>query len=216
MLNFLKKYNILEKFIINEKGFLLKNILVKEDMILASDEDYKTKEMFLEKINATKKGFLDTNYTIKISELTKIVPTESEFALQIFFTSNGKKEKTYLEFTNSQEYDEVKEFLLNKTSFTLKNEIKGSVMSWLKKGLYTLIAGIIFGVTYFMSKDIENGNSVAIGGGRRRGLKKLMLAVAESLGSFNVLILGIVVVVGLCFWTYKAYSNGKSKIDYYD
>jgi hypothetical protein len=204
----------LNKFIINEKATLIKNILIENNTILASDENYITKELFLEKMNCNKKSFLDTHLNLKTSDIIKFIPMESKCAIQVFFQMK-KTSKTYFEFNSLTEYTEVKEFLISKTNFTLKEKLQSSLTSWLKKAAYSLLSIIIFGIIYFMAKDIENGNNIDIGGGRRKGLKKLMLILAESLGSMNTLIVAVIVVSGLCFWTYKAYIKGKIAIESY-
>ncbi len=204
----------MDKFIINEKAFM-KNILIKGDVIYTSDENYETEEVFWEKVNNSKKSILDTYFKIQVNDIIKFIPTESEFAIQLFFNVKNKKEKTYFQFKSKEEFLQFKEYLINKTSFTLKNEIQNSFAAWGKKGLYTILATIIVAITYFMAKDIEKGHFVSTSGGSRRGLKKLMKTMAESLGSTNTLIIGIVVVAGFSFWTYRSYKEGKKSIELY-
>ncbi len=204
----------MEKFIINEKALLIKNILIKENIILATDENYKTKESFLSNINGEKKSFLNTHLKIKTSDIIKFKPFENENGIQIFFETK-KKEKTYFEFNSSEEYSEFKEFLIKETNLKLKKEEKGNFKSWIKKGVYSLFALIATGVIFHWAKKLETGDGIDIGYGRRQGIKKILLYLAETLGSTNALIVGIIITAGLCFWTYKSYLNGKETIEIY-
>ena len=204
----------MNKFIINDKALVVKNVLIEDNIILASDENYKTKEVFLEKVNSSKKSILDTHIKINTSDLIKIIHTKTDCAIQLFFKTNNKTSKTYIELNSEEEYSEVLEYLISKTDFELKEEFKSSFSSWFKKAAYSLISLIIFCITYFMAKDLENGSSVDISGGKK-GLKRMMLFIAETLGSLNTLIIGIIVVSGFCFWTYKAYVKGKTTVEIY-
>ncbi len=206
----------MEQFIVNKNALLIKNILVKDSIIFATDEDYGTKEVLLEKISNSKKSVLDTHYKISTTQIFKFVPTESELAIQLFFTQSGKTQKTFFEFTTQEEFSQFKEYLIQETNFTMKKELQGSFASWAKKGAYTVLSTIIVGIIYFMARDIEKGNTVTISGGRRRGLKQLMKVVAESLGTTYTLILGMIFISLCLFWTYKAYINGKKTIEFYN
>lgn len=206
----------MEQFIVNKNALLIKNILVKDSIIFASDEDYGTKEVLLEKISNSKKSVLDTHYKISTTQISKFIPTESELAIQVFFTQNGKTQKAFFEFTTQEEFNQFKEYLIQETKFTMKNELQSSFASWAKKGAYTLLSTIIVGIIYFMARDIEKGSTVTISSGRRKGLKQLMKTVAESLGTTYTLILGIVFISLCLFWTYKAYVKGKKTIELYD
>ena len=96
----------MDKFIINPKG-LIKNILITDDLIRITDEDYKTKEAFLEKLNNGKKEVLDTIHQIEYGAILKIVPYTEDNAFQLFFKENNKNEKTYLEFETQEELNEI-------------------------------------------------------------------------------------------------------------
>lgn len=203
----------MDKYIVNTKA-LMKNALITDSCIKISDENYETKEFFIEKINETKKGLLDTRFSIMYSSIIKMIPFENELGLQLFFIENRKQQKTYLELTSKEEFDEIQDFILSKRTLYKKEEAIGGIKGWVKQALYTLVAVIIGGVTYSMAKSLEGGNSVEISGGRR-GVKKILLYVAESLGSVNVLILSVIIIIGFSYWTYSVSKSSKKIITIY-
>ncbi len=204
----------MNKYIINQKA-LMKNVLITNKCIKISDEDYKTKEFFLEKMNQKEKRLLDTRFSILYSSITKMIPFENDLGLQLFFIENEKQKKTYLELTSIDEYSEVQDFILSKTNLFKKEKTVRGIKSWIKQASYTLLAMIIGGITYFMAKSLEEGNTVNISGGRRRGVKKILLYIAENLGSINVLILFFIITIGLSYWTYSVSKNSKKIITIY-
>jgi len=205
----------MEKFIINTKATLIKNILIADDSLKLSDEDYKTKDGFLEKINAEKKGFLDTQHVIAYSKITKIVPFEDENGIQLFFVEKEKDEKTYLELNSIEEYTEILQFITAKANHLLLQTIQSRpVSSWIKQASYTLVSIVFTLAITFTANDIESGKHVTISG-RRRGLKRIMLAIAENLGTLNTILLGAAITLGLAFWTYKKYKTGQGAINAY-
>ncbi|TSE04325.1 hypothetical protein [Aquimarina algiphila] len=193
----------------------MKNVLITNKCIKISDEDYKTKEFFLEKMNQKEKRLLDTRFSILYSSITKMIPFENDLGLQLFFIENEKQKKTYLELTSIDEYSEVQDFILSKTNLFKKEKTVRGIKSWIKQASYTLLAMIIGGITYFMAKSLEEGNTVNISGGRRRGVKKILLYIAENLGSINVLILFFIITIGLSYWTYSVSKNSKKIITIY-
>ena len=205
----------MEKFIINTKATLIKNILITDDSLKLSDEDYKTKDAFLEKINAEKKGFLDTQHVIAYSKITKIVPFENENGIQLFFVEKEKKEKTYLELNSIEEYTETLQYIIAKTHHLSLQTIQSkSISTWIKQATYTLVSLFFTLAIAMTAKDNEAGKRVTISG-RRRGLKRIMLAIAENLGTLNTILLGTAITLGLAFWTYKKFKKGQTAINAY-
>lgn len=205
----------MEKFIINTNAALLKNILVSDTFIKVSDENYKTKSIFLEKLNAPKKGILDTNHHIDFDNITKIIPFESENGLQLFFTENNKKEKIFIQLNTPEEYDELNTFILSKTINLQKQVVKNkTVASWIKQAIYTLISIAFTFAVYFNAKQIEAGEWVSVNGGKR-GLKKILISIAEILGTTNSILLGTIITLSFAFWTYKNYTKGQGEITIY-
>ncbi|SNR17016.1 hypothetical protein [Tenacibaculum jejuense] len=203
----------MHKFIVNQEA-LMKNVFIKDDTILASDENYENEETFLDKVNTQKKSFLDTHIHIKIKEITKFILEEKELAIQLFFKKGNKNSKTYFQFNDISEYTAVKEYFLYTTNFSLKKESSNSFSSWIKQALYTIIAFIMTIITFNMARSIESGDTVSISGGKR-GLKRLMLLLAESLGTTNTIVVGSLVVMAFLYWTYTSYKKGKKEIEFY-
>lgn len=203
----------MDKFIINEKATLLKNVLIDSDSIRATDENYISKDAFLEKIKSPKK-ILDTRYTIAYNEIVKFIPEKSELAIQLFFKDKEKTKKTYFEFISLDEYTEINKYLQNKTNFTAQKETKSSYSSWIKPALYTFLVLIFSVITYFMALDIEKGNTITASGSRR-GLKKIFIMAAENLGNKGILIVGLVLFTGFLYYTYLSYQKGKKEITVY-
>ncbi|WP_299781217.1 hypothetical protein [uncultured Formosa sp.] len=205
----------MEKFIINTEATFIKNILLTNDVLNISDGDYKTKNAFLEKMNAEKKGILDTQHTIAYSKITKIVPFENENGIQLFFVEKKKKEKTYLELNSIEEYTEVLQYITHKTNHLSLQSIQNKpISSWIKQAGYTLVSLIFTLAITFTAVAIEAGKNVTITGGKR-GLKRIMLSIAETLGTLNSVIVGTLITLGFAFWTYKKYINGQVSIKAY-
>lgn len=203
----------MEKFIINEKGNVIKNTLLTSNKILVSDENYTTKEVFLEKLN-TKKGFLDTHHKIMYKDIEKIIPFKEEFAIQLFFKEAGKNEKTYLELNSADEFLEIKNYLLETTNLSLQKEVQRSFRTWIKSAIYTFMASVITVMTYTSAKSLESGEQITVSGGKR-GIKRLIILVAETLGSTNSLIIGIIIVGVFAYLTYNSFKKGGTEIEVY-
>lgn len=205
----------MEKFIINTEALFIKNILISDEYVKISDENYNTKDVFLEKINADKKGVLDTRYIISFSKITKIVPFETEKGIQLFFVEKEKKEKTYLEFNSLEEYTEVLGNITDKANHLVLQTIPNkSISNWIKQAGYTLISLMFTLAIVFRAKDLEAGNTVTISGGKR-GLKRIMLFIAETLGTFNSMLICTIVTLCFLYWTYKKYSKGDGFVNVY-
>ncbi len=196
----------MDKFITNPKA-LIKNILITDNDIRITDEDYKTKEAFLKKIENGKKGILDTIHQIDYTTIIKIVPFVKETSFQIFFTENDKNKKTYLQFNSQEEFIEVLNFTVDKTHFR-KSLVKiKSFDSYKTQLIATGMSILLFGLIFIDAQHVEKGEVVDITG-RRSGVKKILLSVAETLGTTNTIILGATITVALAIWTVMAYRKG--------
>ena len=205
----------MEKFIINTEATYLKNILIIDQNLKVSDEDYKTKDAFLEKLNAPKKGVLDTQHVIDYSKITKIRPFEEENGIQLFFVEKEKKEKTYVVLNSLEEYNEMLQFITYKTNhLSLETTENIPTASWIKQAGYTLIALALTAAAVFTANDIGNNKTIEITGGKR-GIKRIMVSIAETLGTLNSILIGSVIIIGLAFWTYKNYKKGSESITFY-
>lgn len=194
----------MEKFY-KEPNAFLKNIYINDNSIMASDEDYADLNSFLEKLNAPKKAVLDTHEKIEYAQIVKLVLHEEENGIQIFYTANGKEERTYITFTERTDSDEVLQLILSKnTRLTGLKETKGSKVDIVKPLLLTIaVASISFALTV-TAAGIEAGETIRISGGKR-GLKMILVNIAETLGFWGCLALSVVVTGYFGFRVYKAY-----------
>ena len=73
--------------------------------------------------------------------------------------------------------------------------------------------GLLTFALYDSALKIEAGENVTVSGvsGSRRGLKRILISISESLGATNSLIVGSVITLIFIFFAFKAYN--KSTID---
>ncbi|WP_077398510.1 hypothetical protein [Cellulophaga omnivescoria] len=199
----------MQQFIINTKATYIKNILLTDAKVRLSDEDYKTLEAFNTELDSDKKGLLNTQHTFNYTAIQKIVPFKEDLGFQVFFTEKGKNEKTYLDFSSEEQYQSVLNTLVSKTSFS-KNKIQKKTKTWIKPALYSLVAALLTFALYDSALKIEAGENVTVSGSRR-GLKRILISISESLGATNSLIVGSVITLIFIFFAFKAYN--KSTID---
>ncbi len=200
--------NFTEKFY-KEDGFL-KNIYITQEEVMGSDEDYGDLNAFLSKINAEKKGMLDTHIKVKYEQMFKYILFEEENGIQLFFKQNGKDDKTYLQFGDKNDYNETVNLLKVKCSrLQPKEESSGSVMTIVKPLLYTFVVLMFSFMLVFTASEIEAGETVRASGGRR-GLKTLFIYLAGVLGFWGSLVVGVAFTLGFIFYTYKVYKNSKT------
>jgi hypothetical protein len=197
----------MNKFIINEDA-IMKNVLISDVDIKLTDENYGSLEAFTDKLNNGTKGKFDTEYQIAYEEFDKIILDEPDMGIQIFFSQNGKSEKTYIEAISLEEYQELKDFVIKQADFSKTEEQVSSFMAWAKSGLYALAAAAFGIATYLMAVSLEEGDEITVSG-RRKGFKQIMLWLAETLGSTGILILAILISAGFFFRALQAYKRSK-------
>ena len=198
----------MDKFIINPT-LLIKNILITDNSIRITDEDYKTKDNFLEKLKTAKKGILDTIHQIEYEKIIKVVPFTKDNAIQIFFHEMDKNKKTCLKFNTLEEFNEVFNFIVTKTHLR-KGLVKiKSFESYKTQLIATAMSILLFVLIYIDAEHLEKGEIVRISGGKR-GVKKLLLTVAETFGTTNTIILGAIITTTLAIWTIMAYRKGNT------
>jgi len=204
----------MDKFITNPTA-LIKTILITDNYIRITDEDYKTKNAFLEKFKTTKKGILDTIHQIEYGNILKVAPFTKDNAIQIFFHENDKNKKTYLKFNTLEEFDEVLNFIITKNHFR-KDLVKiKSFESYKTQLIATSMSILLFVLIYIDAQHVEKGEVVKISGSRR-GVKKLLLTVAETLGTTNTIALGATITTILAVWTILAYKKGNTTKEIYN
>ncbi|WBU89570.1 hypothetical protein [Cellulophaga omnivescoria] len=199
----------MQQFIINTKATYIKNILLTDAKVRLSDEDYKTLEAFNTELDSDKKGLLNTQHTFNYTAIQKIVPFKEDLGFQVFFTEKGKNEKAYLDFSSEEQYQSVLNTLVSKTSFS-KNKVQKKTKTWIKPALYSLVAALLTFALYDSALKIEAGENVTVSGSRR-GLKRILISISESLGATNSLIVGSVITLIFIFFAFKAYN--KSTVD---
>ena len=200
--------NFTEKFY-KEKEMFMKNILVTDDKIMSSDEDYDNKDTFLSKLLSNDKSMLDTHIIFEYSQISKFVLFEDENGIQIFFKNKNKEEKTYLQFEQATDYQEVLEMVKNKCPHLQPSEErKGNIFSLIKPLLYTVMALAFACSIVLMAVELENKGVIVVSG-RRSGLKYLFANMANFLGIYGSVIAGILIVAGFVIYTYRVYKKSK-------
>ncbi len=201
----------MNKFIITDKKeVFFKNILIDSERIMASDENYGSESAFREKMASGNVGKLDTVINVRYSEIDKVIPFDDQNILQIFYGN----EKSGFDLGNSVDYKEVRDFILSQKNFSPSTEKVGNAGAIVKPALYTLAVAIFSAVLINMANEIENGNTV-VASGSKRGFKKLLILIAETLGFYGCLALGIVATVGFVVYTIKQIKNSKTEVTVY-
>ncbi len=201
--------NFTEKFY-KEENLLMKNILVTDEKIMSSDENYNDKETFLSKVLSKEKSMLDTHIVFEYSQITKFIPFEEENGIRIFFKNNDKEEKTYLQFDKAADYQDVLDIIKHKCPrFQLTEEQKGSISAIIRPLLYTVAAAALSCGLLGMAIDLNEKGFVVISGGRR-GLKHLFASVADFLGIYGSATVGVLLVTGFIIYTVKVYKKSKT------
>lgn len=194
---------------------LMKNIYIAENEIMASDEDYGDQTTFLEKINASKKGILDTHVKFEYNKIQKIVPFAEEKGIQLFFNNGKRVERTYLVFDKLEDYKEVLQYILGKRSdLRPQKEISNSKLAIVKSVLYTIIATVMSAVLVFTAYGLEQGETIRASGSKR-GLKTLLISLAETLGIVGSAIAAFVVVVAFVYYTFNSYKKSSKELEVY-
>ncbi len=199
----------MDKFYIEES--FLKNIYVTDAGIMGSDENYETLENFLKKIKNGEKGKLDTHVDILFADIVKIIPYREEYGIQVFYKENKKETKTYFQFGKHADFEEVLQFILSKNSRLKPSVIQtSSFRAIVYPIIYTFFALAITIAVVENAIELENGGSVVVSGGKK-GLKNILLTVAETLGVWGSVIAGGLLTLGLALYTFKVYKDSKTE-----
>ena len=193
---------------------IFKNIYITDSQVWMSDDDYKTLEAFLEKMNVEKVSKLDTHLKLSYSQFQKLVLFPEENGIQVFYNEAGKQDRTYLQFDQVEEYNEVLNYIVSKCNLQAQKETQGSLLSLARPSLYSL-AAVAFSFALVMSaQEMEAGGTV-VAGGSRKGFKTLLINVAEILGFWGSVAVLVAVLAGCTFYLIKAYKNTKTERDIY-
>ncbi|MDR2919627.1 MAG: hypothetical protein LBV72_09735 [Tannerella sp.] len=203
----------MEKFY-QEEG-ILKNIYITETHVMASDEDYGSVGTFLSKVNQEKKGLLDTIHKYEYSQIERVNVIRENNVIQIYFNENGKTELSAFIFAEQKDFEDVLNFILSKCP-KLRHTIEHvkTKSAIVKPVLYTFSAAALTVALVLIANDIEAGETVRVSGSKR-GLKTIFLGIAETLGVWGCLVLGIVVTCGFVYYTYKTYQDSEFEREVY-
>ena len=197
-----------------EKG-ILENIYLTETHVMASDKDYGSVDAFLSKVNQEKKGLLDTIHKYEYTQIERINVIRENNVIQIYFNENGKTDLSAIIFAEQKDFEEALNFILSKCPklrHTIEHVKTKSAM--VKPALYTLAAAAFSFDLVIMANGIEAGETIRISG-NKRGLKTIFVGIAETLGFWGCLVLGIAVTGGFIYYTYKTYQNSEFEREVY-
>lgn len=204
----------MEKYYRTKEG-ILKNLYITETHAIASDQDYGDLQTFLSKVNADKMGFLDVIHKYEYTQIERINVVRAGNVIQVCFNEKGKTLLSPFIFDRQEDFEKVLNFILSKCPnlrHTTERVKPKSVM--LKPVLYTLGAAALSFALVLIANDIEAGGTVRISGSKR-GLKTIFAGIAETLGFWGCLMLGIAVTCGFVYYTYKMYKNSEFEQEVY-
>lgn len=198
-------------FIRNKEATDFKNIFIDNNYIYLSDKDIGESQ-FLEKFNSLKKRFFDIRLKINCSKINKFTLNENENIIILCFPKIDDEFDATLEFKNKSDFNTVKNYLITQTCFSGTKESIGNKI-WLKNTFHTLIAGVITGFLYIKASQ-QNIGEIKIKG-RRKLLKMIIAYLVEFLGAIGILILGIIITLGLAYWTFTQFKKRNNNIEVY-
>jgi hypothetical protein len=187
-----------------EKDKLIKSIAIDDNQIMVADDVFDTPDELKAHLSSEKKGWMDTALSFPYSAVNRINLFESDNCIQLLVTNKGKTEKVPIEFTAKENYDWLLDLLKNKTSLTPTHATvnAGGGFAKVKNYLYVLAAAMFSIALVGMAYEREHGNDVAISGGRR-GLKNILLSIAESLGFVGSIIAGLIITGSVLYYAIR-------------
>lgn len=201
----------MNKFINNTKeDTLYKNMLFEQDRILATDKNYGSESAMRQQLAIGKTDKSDTHLIVSYRDIYKVIPFADEHIIQIFYGD----EQAGFDLGNATDYQTVLSHILRQKQFTSSTETISNTGAVVKPALYTLAVAIFSGVLVAMASTLESGASVTVSGGRR-GMKKLLVALADTLGVWGSLALGLLVTGGFLYYTVKQYQASKTVVTIY-
>lgn len=187
----------------NSKDYLLKSVLINDDFIAVADDLFDTPEALQQHIQSGKKGMLSTALQFPYSAIKNINLFESENGIQLIVSMDKGTEKVYLQFSSMSDYNWALEQVQSKSGITAgHHKLSSKKTGGYKVYLYMLIAAALGAALAFIARDIEMGQTTDHFTGRRRGLKILFYKLAEFLGFYGSIAVGIVGVV-LTYFLYR-------------
>jgi hypothetical protein len=186
-----------------EKDKLIKSIAIDDNQIMVADDVFDTPEELSAHLGQEKKGWMDTALAFPYSAVNRINLFETDNCIQLLVNNKGKTEKVAIEFTAKENYDWLLGLLTSKTNLTPTHAtVNTGGFAKIKNYLY-VFAAAIFSVTLAgMAYELEHGNNIAVSGGRR-GLKNVLLSIAESLGFLGSIVAGLVITGGVLYYAIR-------------
>jgi hypothetical protein len=187
-----------------EKDKLIKSIAIDDDQIMVADDVFNTPQELEAYLNGGKKGWMDTALSFRYSAVNQIKLFESDNCIQLLVNSNGKTEKVAIEFTAKENYNWLLALLNNKTKLTPTHSSlnSGGGFAKVKNYLYVVAAAMFSIALAGMAYEQEHGNDVAVLGGRR-GLKRILISIAEALGFYGSILVGLVITGGVLYYAIR-------------
>ena len=149
---------------------------------------------------------LGTVRSIRYQELKEIIFIDSHFTIEINF-KDDKATDEELQIEKSI-YSEIRAYLKEHLKGTeLKNY---SIFKQILPQLFFLGIAALFSVaTYLSAMELESGDTVRTAG-KRAWLKKIIVLIAEQLGTSGTLIVGILIIGALAYFLIKKIRNPKT------
>jgi hypothetical protein len=186
-----------------EKDKLIKSIAIDDDQIMVADDVFNTPEELNAHLSQEKKGWMDTALTFPYSAVERIKLFESDNCIQLLVNNKGKKEKVAIEFTAKENYDWLLGLVMRKTNLTpLAAAANTGGFVKFKNYLYVIAAAAFSIALAGMAYEREHGNEVTISGGKR-GIKMILLTIAETLGFYGSIAAGLVITGGVLYYAIK-------------
>ncbi len=141
--------------------------------------------------------------SIRYEELKEIIFIDSEYTID--FISKDDKDLGERYEVDKTTYHEIKTYLKNQLKgIALKNY---SVFEQIVPQLVTLGFAIILSiVTYVTAIELEKGESLRTSG-RKAFLKKIIVGVADGLGTAGTVIVGIIIISAILYLIIKKIQN---------
>jgi len=187
-----------------EKDKLIKSIAIDDNHIMVADDVFNTPQELEAYLSGGKKGRMDTALSFPYSAVNQIKLFESDNCIQLLVNNNDKTEKIAIEFTAKQNYDWLLDLLNSKTKLTPIHASlnSGGGFAKIKNYLYVVAAAMFSIALAGMAYEHEHGNEVAVSGGRR-GLKMILISIAEALGFYGSILVGLIITGGVLYYAIR-------------
>ncbi len=190
----------MKNWIISESEVTNTYFIATEKSIWLSDQK---KNVDINELIATKT--LDNIESITYEDVKEIIFIDSEYIIEFNYLDDKITDKEFRMDENI--YIDIKSYLKNHLKETeLKNY---PIFKQIASQLTVLGVSVFFvGLIYHTATELEKGESIRISG-RRSWLKKIIVSIAELLGSIGVLIVGIILISIMSYFIIKKIKNPK-------